>query len=598
LLDAVLRLSETLIGTRQGGLLADALHAVLAAIDCARGAAYATIGDALVLVGERGLPAELRASLHRLSLTEPPWFIAQRAAQARSLCADRALAGSGGQGLDGALAAAGWAQAVACPIVAEREVLGVLVIAASRRELGAPAAATLRIACNLMALQMSRASVDQRLDEHRSGDARAARLAAFGLLAGGFAGEIEPALTALEEGLAAQQRLVERLRGPEAEELAELAARSAERARSVRESAGRLHAAVRSGTVAERLDLGRLVGDALALVGPALRSRRIELHAACPEGHFIVGRRGELLQLFMHVLLNVAGVGDEENPAKSRPRSLDVRLYRHEANEVLSIDDPGEDVVSTRTRLLASPAIVRRGGQGLGFAAARQIVIAHRGHIALDPSDAGGVRCEVALPAEGAFVEIEPRAVVRNATPTLTSLVQSTPAGPEQEVSQKAIGRITVPEPAALRSLRMTGVRAAEDAGAEGPSSRPRAASDLLVEPAPVSGSRSDPRFAPTEPRCPAAPGRDAQLTAMASAIAATLRREGPKRGATVLEMLHRRGLSESEALAVVTVALSTGALVRDPPWSNLLCAPEPPAFEGSRELPEADEAGVKTGRR
>src|SRR6185295_16216136 len=67
--------------------------------------------------------------------------------------------------------------------------------------------------------------------------------------------------------------------------------------------------------------------------------------------------------------------------------------------------------------------------------------------------------------------------------------------------------------------------------------------------------------------------GRGEELGALARAVAATLRREGPKRGSTVLEMLHRRGLSESEALSVVTVALSTGALVRDPPWSTMLQA-------------------------
>lgn len=746
MLDALLRLSDALVGTRQGGLLTDALHAVLGALGCARGAAFAASEGALVLAGERGLPAELRASLDRLPLGEPPWFIAQRAAGARGLVAGRAVAGSGGGRLDAApaaagsgggrleaaLAAAGWAHAAACPIVVEREVLGVLVIAAAPGELGAPAAAILRIACNLMALQMARAHVDQRLREYRSGDARSARLSAFGLLAGGFAGEITPAVAALEEGIAEQRRVIERLRGPEAEELAALAARSAGVAREVRESAARLHAAVRSGTVAERLDLGAVVMDALALLGPALRGRRIELHAACPGGHFIVGRRGELLQLFLHVLLNVAGLGDEEGAAGGRgrvgPRRLDVRLYRHEAREVLSIDAPGEDVVSARTRLLASPVIAPPDGQGLGFAAARQIVSAHRGHLALDPSDAGGVRCEVVLPAEGAFVGLAegkapagappPRPagrrpsilwidddeltaeivvqsldsceihvartaaeatrhlfkggapptlifcgvrlpdrsgpelhrdvasfsaetaerfvfisdgvlsmdaadhVMTSGCPTLTRPVavdeiremvfaergaaargaakasgpvaRSTLAWPaiapatarpdrstvpEPGPAQQAIGRLTVPEPATARSARAASAPPDVEARGNVPPSRARVISPNRVEVTPAPGSRRDPRFAPTEPSYQAtpAPGRDAQLAGMAAALAATLQREGPKRGPTVLEMLHRRGLSEAEALSVVALALSTGVLVRDPPWSTMLRAPEPP---------------------
>ena len=69
---------------------------------------------------------------------------------------------------------------------------------------------------------------------------------------------------------------------------------------------------------------------------------------------------------------------------------------------------------------------------------------------------------------------------------------------------------------------------------------------------------------------------RDKQLTAIARATAASLQKEGPKRGSAVLEMLRGRGLSESEALSVVMYALSTGALVRDPPWSTMLKAREP----------------------
>jgi len=51
------------------------------------------------------------------------------------------------------------------------------------------------------------------------------------------------------------------------------------------------------------------------------------------------------------------------------------------------------------------------------------------------------------------------------------------------------------------------------------------------------------------------------------------LRREGPQQGAAVIAMLRERGVSEQEAVAVLTFALSTGAVVRGPPPSTVLHA-------------------------
>src|SRR4051812_48378300 len=94
-LDALLILSRALTGTKQGGMLADALDLLLTGIGCSRGAAYTAVGDALELVAERQLPAALRPLLARLPLTGAPWFAAQRAAQTRRLVADRDLGTSG-----------------------------------------------------------------------------------------------------------------------------------------------------------------------------------------------------------------------------------------------------------------------------------------------------------------------------------------------------------------------------------------------------------------------------------------------------------------------------------------------------------------------
>jgi CheY-like chemotaxis protein len=68
---------------------------------------------------------------------------------------------------------------------------------------------------------------------------------------------------------------------------------------------------------------------------------------------------------------------------------------------------------------------------------------------------------------------------------------------------------------------------------------------------------------------------REQELDTVARAVADTLRREGPKRGVAVGAMLRDRGLSEPEALSVLSFALSRRIVVRDPPPSTLLRAPD-----------------------
>jgi CheY-like chemotaxis protein len=69
---------------------------------------------------------------------------------------------------------------------------------------------------------------------------------------------------------------------------------------------------------------------------------------------------------------------------------------------------------------------------------------------------------------------------------------------------------------------------------------------------------------------------RERVLASAARTAAATLRREGPKPGAAVGAMLREFGLSQHEALSVLSFALSKGILVRDPPPSTVLRAPDP----------------------
>jgi CheY-like chemotaxis protein len=104
-----------------------------------------------------------------------------------------------------------------------------------------------------------------------------------------------------------------------------------------------------------------------------------------------------------------------------------------------------------------------------------------------------------------------------------------------------------------------------------------RSAPTVPEMPAVKRASRAPVLHAEMEERASGAPQslRQEQLSALSRAVADALRREGPQPGALMIAELRRLGVSEQEAVAALTFALSTGAVVRDPPPSTVLHANE-----------------------
>jgi CheY-like chemotaxis protein len=385
-LDTLLILSRSLSGAKQGGVIADALDLLLSGLGCARGAAYVASGDTLELVGERGLPSALRASLGVLPLTGEPWFAAQRAVHTRKLAVDRDLtAAADGRLARGALALARWGQVVACPITSGREVYGVLVFAWPLEEepydMGLP---VIEIACNMMAIQMGRRRREVEHAEARVGDLRAERMAAVGILACGFAEDLDARLAEVGRRLSDPQR-------PPAEAL-----------RLARDTTARFLSAIRP-SAPDRIELGGLVADVLALVGPHLRRRRIDVQLRRAGEHYVVGRRNELVQLFLQLVLRMAGVLDDTDEIYSDrsaliPRAFALEVCRQDGHEVVRLCDAGEDGGGARSSFFE---MTTHAGPDLRVA--RRIVVAHEGHIEIGPSgEASGAHCAVVLPAASA----------------------------------------------------------------------------------------------------------------------------------------------------------------------------------------------------
>ena len=386
-------------------MLSDTLDLLLAGATCSRGAAYTVSGGSLDLVAEHGIPRDQRAALEHLPLTGAPWFVAQRAAQQRKLVSDTGAEGPLGPFDRASLAASGWSRSVACPLVVGRQVYGAIVLAWPAHEEPTPAAlSTLEVACGLVALHLACQSDVERRAEVQNVGVRAARLTALGLLASGFAEEATLRLDEVARGVADQQRAAEAmLARPGAGAGAALSASAAATAGALERaqaSAARFRAVTESGTP-ERVDLRELAVDAVALIQPMFRHRRVDIELRADGEHLVVGRRGELIQLMVQVLVNIIGAPDDPEEAHADeliPRGYILAIQRRGSHEVVSVNDAGDEGTGARASLFDE--VKQMDEHPVDFAVAQHIVIAHEGHIEIgDPLPGGGVACSIVLPA-------------------------------------------------------------------------------------------------------------------------------------------------------------------------------------------------------
>jgi signal transduction histidine kinase/DNA-binding NarL/FixJ family response regulator len=377
--------------------LSDALELVLDALGASRGLAYAMAGGALELVSHRGLPQEARGHLDRLAL-EPPWFVAQSAAQRRAVVVDRAVVdhvAGAAPVLRGALASAGWSVAVAAPIVRARQVLGVLVVAHTTEEITTEdATAFLETSANTLALALPREAEAEARD--RASELHTAQMAALGMLAAGLADELSAPLDALALLLEEERSLVAAvLRGTAEAELMDLVHEAATNVERARSTTARLLSAVRAAEP-ESIDLAELARDVVALAAPSVRQRGIDVDTSgIAPGAFVFGRREELAQVLLGLLLNAVD-------ACTAPASpcVSIGVRREGARVVVVVEDSGPGVpVSARSRVFEPFFTTKPGALGLGLALAKHVVVAHRGHIEVASSQLGGASFRVLLPA-------------------------------------------------------------------------------------------------------------------------------------------------------------------------------------------------------
>ena len=404
--DALAALARRLGEPQSGGLLGAALESLNAALRTSGGVAYRVEGRELVLSSECQLPRKAKPWLARLPLDDEPWFVAQRVARSATAEISPDLAGArDGHSVAPILEAAGWTLVAAVPVMLGRQVAAVLVLAAPTAEpFDNDGRALLDTAAQLLSLGMLRQQELERRREDRLREAKTAQLATIGLLASTVGGELDAPLGRLELCVSDLQALLAGLgsrlkeRPPELNELIDLGGDLATGLRATRAVTKRLLAYSEESRL-ESLDLGELVKAAAELMRDSLDTRGIALEVNVgPRPVRVVGRREGLQLLVAQLLLHAAQECERHRTGSPR---IELGVSAQPTGSVLSVETTARGS-APRLGARAFEAFLtgKRGVEtaSLGLALARQMVLAHNGHIELGASANGRSLIRVVFP--------------------------------------------------------------------------------------------------------------------------------------------------------------------------------------------------------
>jgi PAS domain S-box-containing protein len=285
--------------------------------------------------------------------------------------------------------------------------------------------------------------------------ARADRLAAMGVVAAGVAHEVNNPLTWLMGHLDALAGALDAAgHGAPLDHAAAVAdvAASREGVRRITEIVANLAAFAR-GEQGERrsVDPRAPVRLAVAMAGPSLRGRAA-VHVDLAELPPVLAQEGQLVQVFLNLLLNAAQAIDPESPD---PQEVRVRTWAEGDRVCVEIADTGVGIPPEHLPHLFEPFFTtKEGGSGLGLPITRAIIEEHGGTLSVDSTPGRGTRFTIRLPVAAA------------PAPTLATTPPSDPAPRARR------GRILIVEdkPAIrrllLRLLREHEVVEAEDGAA------------------------------------------------------------------------------------------------------------------------------------
>ena len=251
-----------------------------------------------------------------------------------------------------------------------------------------------------------RAAWRQRVAARRSEDllrvGQVARLNQLGELAAGMAHELNQPLTALLANTQAAQRLLEDDNEPDLATARHAMRQAVDQARRANAVVGRLRRVVERPDLSVQtrpLNLAAAVQEALHLLDPELRRRRIEVQVDEPANLPDVMAEPVALQQIIHNLVMNALQALEH--VDNTQRRLWLHMHAQGGRVVLSVRDNGPGVrEEARAQLFTPFFTTRNGGLGLGLSLSENLAQAMGGELTLAPDIGvdGGAEFLLVLP--------------------------------------------------------------------------------------------------------------------------------------------------------------------------------------------------------
>jgi len=160
---------------------------------------------------------------------------------------------------------------------------------------------------------------------------------------------------------------------------------------------------------AGEVEVGAVVRDAAAALGPLAEADRIVVSIEPHEAVRVVGDRDELIQVFQNLIHNAIKYGREGGEVKVRFGSA-APTKREGAGQIfVSVQDQGEGIpreaIPRLTERFYRVDVKRsreRGGTGLGLAIVKHILNRHQGRLQIESTPGEGSTFTVFLPAAAA----------------------------------------------------------------------------------------------------------------------------------------------------------------------------------------------------
>jgi signal transduction histidine kinase len=158
-----------------------------------------------------------------------------------------------------------------------------------------------------------------------------------------------------------------------------------------------------AGDLAAPVDLADLVQAVARTAAADLRSAAARVEVDGPL--WVLGRRGELVDVLLNLVVNAVHAREE-----GRPNRIRIALAREDGAAVLRVCDTGRGISPAQMRRLFEPSFAVNApadGGGVGLSLARRIVLAHGGSVDVASEPGRGSTFTVRLPAmeAGSFTE-------------------------------------------------------------------------------------------------------------------------------------------------------------------------------------------------